>query len=439
MPTFLIRDEGRPGGFREMRNADSLPRSRTESYFPHALTVDGRVIFCRTEDRGKGRLGHRPYTRSAGMKRRGEAQSALGLIALENPQFYHAALDAVSSRILAWLKLRDEYSGGAIRQHYKDYVGKYSYGLGYGSFGRFSDDDPRTLDADRVWTDALEALRTSRPVPSVMNIHDNVPSKLFTVKSRGGDVVATHEGGSLAQTYRTNAKKFRAERKGELFYDNQRDTGTPGRGRAGNGADKALSGTGGMMSEADSPDAFGDRVQPHYRAVTLNKRIAPHYSMLDSYKPVTQDTEQTMRTKFSAISYYRDLDTRAELFGAGPSGTTGTLLASALTFGNLSGELLKQYCLAIMGYLVGGGCHALHESLTVMGYLGGLEYNSSSMLGYSGLTDGGTDGKTQTRRADSGDFALMPASLTSSPVFKRWRAKYYDIAELGGIHWMLSD
>jgi hypothetical protein len=139
---------------------------------------------------------------------------------------------------------------------------------------------------------------------------------------------------------------------------------------------------------------------------------------------------QTVRTKFSAISYYRDLDTRRELFGAGPSGTTGTLLASAMTFGELRGEDLKQYCLAIMAYLVGGGCHSLHESLTVMGYHPELEYNSSSLLGHSG--------QDAQRRADAASFPMLPMSLLRSSHFAQWRDEHYDIAVLGGTHWMLN-
>jgi hypothetical protein len=79
---------------------------------------------------------------------------------------------------------------------------------------------------------------------------------------------------------------------------------------------------------------------------------------------------------------------------------------------------------------VGGGCHSLHESLTVMGYHPDLEYNSSSLLGHKG---GGVD-----RRADSASFPMLPMSFLSSSHFTKWRDEYYDITVLGGVHWLLN-
>lgn len=67
-----------------------------------------------------------------------------------------------------------------------------------------------------------------------------------------------------------------------------------------------------------------------------------------------------------ANDYYDDLDTRNLLFGAGISGTTGTLFQAAEAFGQLqTTELKKQYCAAILGYLVGGGMHSYHEVMAV--------------------------------------------------------------------------
>lgn len=419
---YLIRNSGNDRGYSEI-TASLLPRSREESYFPWAMALDGRVVYANTQDRHEGMSGPglSPYTRSVGMKRRAEAQSALGLIALENPQFYVAALKKVSSPVKSFLLEKFLVHENALIDDYAAGIGKYAYGMKYSSFGRFSDHVPEGAQANKkMWRDALDALSDARPMPTLMNIHDNVPSKLFK----------KYASETLQDKYRLWAATFRADREGELFYDDSKDQSVPGRGRGR--ADRGsygLSTVGGMIAPGDAPTGWSS-VQAHNRGVDMFKRIAPHYSPTTHFKPRTSKEDEVMRNQFSSISYYRDLDTRNELFGAGPSGTTGTLLASAKTFANLTGEDLKQYCFAIMGYLVGGGCHSLHESLTVMGYLPELEYNSSSMLGYSGTVG--------HKRVD-GSYPLLPASFKNSHMFKEWQAKYYDISVLGGIHWMLSN
>lgn len=111
----------------------------------------------------------------------------------------------------------------------------------------------------------------------------------------------------------------------------------------------------------------------------------------------------------------------------GPSGTTGTLLAAGWAFGGLNGDLQRQYILAIIGYLVGGGMHSLHESLSVVRLLGAeYQYNSGSMLGYS------------NGRANADSLPALPAAFLGSRQFAEWRDEYYDTAVLGGIHWMFN-
>lgn len=416
---FLIRDPSTPLGYTQRPGA-SLPRTREENYMPWALSPGGEVVYALTADRKQGTPGLRPYDRAVSQKRRGEAQSALGLIALDNPQMSLPALRKVSAAIKSFLlnayltaegKLVDDYAAG---------IGKYAYGMAYKSFGRFSDDTPVGPQANKgMWQDALGALDSAGPIPALLNIHDNVPAKLF----------GKYAGRPLKEKYETWADKFRASRKGELFHDDIKDPSAPGRGRVP--TDKSsygMSKTGGMMPKGQEPPSFANKVQAHNRGVDMFARSAPQYSPLDT--DLGKGASVEMRTKFSSLSYYRDLDTRNELFGAGPSGTTGTLLASAMTFGDLAGEELKQYCFAIIGYLVGGGCHALHESLTVMGYHSELEYNSSSMLGYSGDGPG--------RNARGGSYPILPASFTSSGLFADWQTKYYDVAVLGGTHWLLD-
>ncbi len=219
--------------------------------------------------------------------------------------------------------------------------------------------------------------------------------------------------------YEKWAAQFRANKEGEMFHDAWRGrekkavvtpTTTPGIVTPGN--------TGGIPE-----------VQLRNRGVDMYDRTAK-YSM-------SAKTPAGASAKASAVTYYQDLDERNELFGAGPSGTTGTILAGAMTFGNLSGDDLKQYLFAVMGYLVGGGMHSLHESLAVMKWLGPeyqMEYNPGSFLRYD-MPEGST-GVMGKVRAD--DFPALPQTFLSSPQFKEWRDTYYDVVVLGGTHWMFN-
>jgi hypothetical protein len=112
-----------------------------------------------------------------------------------------------------------------------------------------------------------------------------------------------------------------------------------------------------------------------------------------------------------ANAYYDDLDARNLLFGAGISGTTGSLLQAALAFGKLvPGEALKQYTMAIIGYLVGGGMHSYHESMAIAAKAG-VPYTPGAFI------------------------TSLPDSFLNSTDFKTWSAQYYDVVYLGVIHW----
>ncbi|WP_348756634.1 hypothetical protein [uncultured Aquincola sp.] len=425
MAEFLIRDDAASAGYAV--RTGPLPRTREESYMPWALTPDGRVVYAQFKvsssydwRKPPGKAGLRHYGATEGRQRRALCQSRLGMIALNHLGLSERGVAKVSAGIRQFLTdtaQRDD----SIRADYQASVGKYAYGLSYMSFGRFSDKVPSgSMAQAKVWWDAIDALTQGKPLAGLMNIHDNVPSKLL----------AKYEpNGSLIKVYRKWTELFRAEAPGELFHDDDPQSAenrkhgktdfAPGRGRLG-GIKATPSKEGGMLPAGSASIGL---VQEHKRGVDMYQRKAPAYDRR------ARDA-QTVRTKFSAISYWRDLDTRRELFGAGPSGTTGTLLASAMTFGNLGGEDLKQYCLAIIGYLVGGGCHSLHESLTVMGYHPDLEYHSSSMLGRTG--------QDTSLRSDAGSFPILPQSFLSSHLFPAWRDEFYDITVLGGVHWMLD-
>jgi hypothetical protein len=123
------------------------------------------------------------------------------------------------------------------------------------------------------------------------------------------------------------------------------------------------------------------------------------------------------------------LDSRNLIFGAGRSGTTGELLKTYRVFGGTdSGESFKQYLLAIVVYIVGGGHHSCHEIFSVANLLvgsngprGTRSYASVSTL----VKDAYVPGKY---------IKHLPDSYLNTPHFTALAEKYYDIAYLGHLH-----
>jgi hypothetical protein len=284
-------------------------------------------------------------------------------------------------------------------------VAKYLYGTSYMSFGRISDVPLRLpADAQRAWDECIAVLDAGQPIPTIMGLHDQVAIKMLAT------------GEAEKPTYDSWASRFRAEQAGELFNP-------AARGRANAPTPPTPSTQAGIASIADGGGLPG---------VQLRKRGVDSYQRT-SFPTALTKPPTTARAGLSGVEYYQELDNRNELFGAGPSGTTGTLLASAMTFGKLDNEGARQYLLAIIAYLVGGGMHSLHESMTVVKFLPDdlrMEYNPGSLLRHE-VVDGKLMAKTD-------DFPALPRTFLSSQEFAAWRFDYYDIVVLGGIHWMFN-
>ncbi len=116
-------------------------------------------------------------------------------------------------------------------------------------------------------------------------------------------------------------------------------------------------------------------------------------------------------------------------FGAGRSGTTGELLKTYRTFGSTDmDESFKQYLLAIVVYLVGGGHHSCHEIFSVANLVAGAggpktgaDFDSVSAIVRGAYVPGKY-------------VKHLPASYLGSEHFGALKEKYYDIAMLGHLH-----
>lgn len=93
-------------------------------------------------------------------------------------------------------------------------------------------------------------------------------------------------------------------------------------------------------------------------------------------------------------------------FSASASGTTSTLIASAMSFfpGILTNnEFYKQYVMACVAYLVGGGMHTCHEVFYTAGLAGTVAYIPGTYLN------------------------MLPFSFRNSPAYTQWRNEFWDV------------
>ena len=379
MAKFLIRNFSDPKGYTEVTYPSaSLPRTPTESYVPWAITpVVGRVVYAKTGEhhsfRGGGNSSWctlKPYDTLVSQNRRMLAESELGLYALNNA----ASLDAVrtvSNAIKVYLNRQFWENQAKAKATVFDQIGHYFYTAGGKGFGRISEGTKAGVGVDGVWTNIFATLEQGR-LDQVMAIHDAIGRKVLPVL--GGPQLAIYEkwGPVLRQNW---------------FDDRNK------RGRA-DAPQKAAATTAGGIATARSGQV-GTVAQSRVRGV-------------DSFR---RDEKRTREP--AADVYYDDLDDRNLLFGAGISGTTGSLLQAAFAFSNPHGDALRQYVLGIVGYLVGGGMHSYHESMAVA-QKAGVAYTPGLYV------------------------PSLPQNFQMTPFFRTWSEKYYDIVQLGATHWRHS-
>jgi hypothetical protein len=342
---------------------------------PWAFVRD-QVVYARTGQhtgwRGVGAM--RQYDTSISQQRRREVESALGSYALRNRGYTSAGVNPVSQAIKKYLIKNFFADSSATAKVVFDEIGHYFFthterGIGYG-FGRISEIRKESMSHKDVFS-AIVDLLDSGSLQQVLAVHDAVGRKVLPVLPYGPKEVYAHWG-----------KIFRGD-----WFDKPDFRGranAPTRARP-----TTVAGTLGVASRGLLPEVD----QSRDRGVDGFVR------------------DPTRRLLGEANDYYDDLDARNLLFGAGISGTTGTLLQAALAFGQFGpGEMLKQYTLAIIGYLVGGGMHSYHESM-VIAAKAGVPYTPGAFI------------------------TSLPGSFINSSDFTAWSTKYYDIVYLGALHW----
>lgn len=376
---FIIRDFHNPRGRIPCEYSDGkLPRSTVESYIPWAITADSDVVYAKYgEHRGFNKSGSQKflkrYATEVSQERRRLCQSALGALVLGNMKYTAEAVESISQGVRNYLSENYEKDPDKTLSIVVKNIGHYFFSGGRQNFGRISEENASIHTSKYIWDKIILALETGT-LEQKMAIHDAVGRKVLPVL----------KGAPLA-AYVTSGKEVRQE-----WFDEKEV-----RGRV-NRTSKALATmTAGIAKESDA-SLTGTVTQARIRGVDIFER------------------DENRKGHPEADDFYGDLDTRNLLFGGGISGTSGTLLQAAEAFGPLDNiEHKKQYMLAIIGYLVGGGMHSYHECMIIAKRIG-IPYSYGSYI------------------------ESLPESFKSSDDFQQWNHNYYDISTLGGIHWIFN-
>lgn len=379
--------------------------SRTEILRPWALRGDD-VVYADWDKRSYGmqgifdlafsgmRMGRahgplRSYDKNVSQKRRREFESKLAQDAAINPSTYSSAVNKVSLSIIQYVEGTGEQdrilaAGNIVKARcYGDTIS--------GRLG--SKGDGASLSAEDAWTGAKGVLMQGKEIAKILGIQSAMATKLIQQVPLGAERQKLHD--STASRVAPTTGYLHT-----WFDPKNRDRDGQLRGRQKGSGSGPTSAPGLMPSGTPGNEHAEARVRG-----------------IDTWEPV------------EGSGFVKGINMRNLVFGAGRSGTTGSLLITYRTFGDVDdGEEFKKYLLAIVVYLVSGGHHSCHEIFSIANLLiGGKEpRNGRAPRGISDLVkEAYVPGKY---------LKHLPADYVDSAGFERLREKYYDIAVLGHLH-----
>jgi hypothetical protein len=371
---FLMRDE-KMG----TRAVQSVPPTA----FPWAVNSMGQVVYIDCKDdptapRTPVSAPLSPYSKTISMDRRRKCQSKLADIALKTRSYTSGAVNKVSLEVINYIQ-NSIRQNKPIQAEIEACMAKYMYSnAGYGRLGQPADKPTGQGDLYRLCLTTL----TQGELPSILAIHDFMGRIVF--KKFGGTI---GQGALFDQT-------GNAVRPAYIFGDPSKDSSAKIeelRGRTARPGNPPPTTAPGMLSEKEGKEGgYGD------------------------YQKRERGSDKWMATTEKTPPSTLDIQQRNLIFGAGPSGSTGTLLQAGKLFGNLDGDLLRQYVLAIVAYLVGGGMHSYHEVM-VIARMAGCPYKDGAYV------------------------PSLPDGFLRSLDFEEWCADYFDIVVLGARLWILTD
>ncbi len=351
----------------------------------------GEVVYldCAT-DRTAARksTGHLPrYTPALSMERRRRCLSELGLIALRQPAFSQTAVTRVTLGVKDYIQYCQGNQKGSVDTMVAECTGKYMYSAsGFGRLGQPAEKPDGPVELYRTAMQTLD----SGALPSVLAIHDFMGRVVFA-KLKGCD-------GQNAVFNRVGSQV----RPSWVFGESPEPGATTPEAQERN-----------KQKAKVAEELRGRQARPGPVLPTKARGLMPEGSAVDDEQERERGIDRWMPSSEKKPQATIDIEQRNLIFGAGPSGSTGTLLQAALLFGNLDTDLLREYVFAIVGYLVGGGMHSYHEVM-VIARMAGCPYRDGACV------------------------PSLPDSFLDSPAFTNWRDRYWDIVVLGGKLWVLD-
>ena len=364
--------------------------SLSNKFFPWAVTSDNRVVYIDAtinRENVDEQLAHRipvtgqdltPYTKEVSMERRTKCQTVLADLVLDKPEFCKEATALVDKGILEYVDTNKKDFG--FVEEIANCMKKYMFSDT--GFGRIGQKESAPDDTNQLFELCLITLKDKNtPLPTRLAIHDFMGRIVFK---------KFKETNGTEQQQKTFKKIGDKVRPPDIFgkpTDNK-DTIERLRGRIERKNKREATDIPGILSKND-----------------LDKKYQVRKRGIDEWQMKLEEMP----------AFTVDILQRNLIFGAGPSGSTGTLLQAAYLFGGeLNQEHVKQYALAIVGYLVGGGMHSFHEVMEIAATTNQCPYKTGA------YTDS------------------LPKSFTDSKDYDQWCADYYDIAVMGQKTWILD-
>jgi hypothetical protein len=385
------------------------PGSFPESAFPYAIDAD-TVYYVDARMTRESKMSAKaptgpvlaplkPYTDAISKERRRRAESRLGEIALTRPALTAGAVSTVTNGIREYLNETRKTQDKDVLKQVGACMSKYMFSAtGFGRLGQPKDRDQYKDDA-ALYELCLETLAHGN-LPSVMGIQDFMGRIVFKALSGNRVQVAIHKNtGNLVRP---------------AYLFGEPEVPPPPRKEPTTKEEEELERKDKEAKEAETNRKLRGRVKAPER---------PEPTQIIGIMPKNSPPSRDMQKRERGIDLWQmvedggptcnvNIHQRNLIFGAGPSGSTGTLLQAGKLFGNLDGELLKQYVLAIVGYLVGGGMHSLHEVLQVCAMIG-CPYKAGAIE------------------------PTMPRTFLQAQEGRAFIEQYYDIAVLGARLWTL--
>jgi hypothetical protein len=354
-------------------------RSVPLTAFPWAINRVGQIVYIDCKDDQQAPRTPVPptlvpYTKATSMDRRRKCQSVMAHIALTQRSYTSSAVTKVSLGVVDYI-LHSLKTNKSIRAEIEFCMDRYMYSPA--GFGRLGQPEDKPKGNGELYGRCLTAL-TQGELPTVLAIHDFMGRVVF--KKLGGTdgqkALFDQTGNAVRPAYVFGSSQDSPTKIEEL------------RGRTARPGNPPPTTAPGLLSEEE-----GHGLKPYQKRERGS----------DKWMPTTEKVPQATI----------DIKQRNLIFGAGPSGSTGTLLQAGKLFGNLDGDLLRQYVWAIVGYLVGGGMHSYHEVM-VIARMVGCPYKDGAYV------------------------PSLPDSFLRSREYEEWQADYFDIVVLGGKLWFLN-